>query len=331
MTDRTEHTPSGRSVLRPAEGINLHGHDTAGRDCLSHTRLGVFLACNQKYSWNYEHDLVPAVKKPSLTMGAAFAHALECGQPQAGYDMVIEEQLALTLEYGSNPWVVAPDEKDALTSATIVRAASGAYLKRYGAQDLRREVTLRARIRNPETGKPSRTFDVQARVDGVTGSHLVEDKFVGQIQPATERKLLLDRQVTLGCYLLWRCERLDVTAVKYRMTKKPAIKQTQKETHGDYLARVEADYVERPDFYLQEFELTRTREDFLRLEHELWTWCEQIRAARRDAVWPRNVAACSDFGGCPYLALCTREPGANHQFARRTPLVSEAPTERKAA
>lgn len=306
--------------LLPPERLNLHGQDT-GRDSLSHTRLGVFLACQEKFQWAYEQRLEPAVKKPSLTMGAAFAHALEHGDPQAGHDLILEEHDALTEEHGGNPWIVVPTRQEARRDAVIVRAASRAYLDRYqprGEMTIR-EWTLRARVRNPATGAYSRTFDVQARVDGVAdlGRTLVEDKFMGRVDQITDRRLLLDRQVTLGCYLLWRCEGIEVEQVSYRITRKPSIKQTQKETLDEYLERVERDYQERPDFYLHEYTLTRTPEDFLRLEQELWRWCEQIRDARRDGVFPRNVAACGDFGGCQFLPLCCREPGASAQFVER--------------
>jgi hypothetical protein len=303
--------------LRPAELVNLAGTDT-GRESLSHTRLGVLLACHQKFKWSYEENLEPAVKKVSLTMGSAFAHALELGDPEAGYRMVMEERDALALEH-QGPFTVIPTEADAETQATIVRAASRTYLEHYGVQDVQREITMRARVRNPATGRGSNTFDVQARVDGLAGDRLIEDKFVGRVDTVTDRKLMLDRQVTLGCYLVWRTTGQVIREVSYRMTKKPGIKQTQKETHADYLARVDADYAARPEFYLHEFTLTRTPEDFLRLEQELWTWSEQIRAARRDGAFPRNTAACSEYGGCPYLALCVGEPGAIHQFVERAP------------
>lgn len=304
-------------TLRPPERVNLDGTDTGDRDCLSHSRLGVFLSCQEKFNWHYEHRLEPAVKKPALTMGSAFAHALETGDPQAGFNQVIEERDALLLEHSGDPWIVIPSLESAEIDATIVLATAGAYLKRYGTQDVRREVTFRARIRNPQTGAYSRTFDVQARVDGLTPTGLVEDKLVGRIDHVTERKLILDRQVTLGCYMAWRCEGLDIHDVLYRMTKKPAIKRTQKETHDEYLARIVSDYAERPDFYLQEFRLERTPEDFLRLEHELWQWCSQIREARHAGVFPRNTASCSEYGGCKFLGLCTREPGARDQFVVR--------------
>lgn len=303
-------------TLRDPERENLHGQDT-GREALSHTRLGVFLACQEKYNWGYEHRLEPAVKSAALDMGAAFAHALEHADPRAGADLLLDQHKALQAEHASNPWVTVPDTGVAEINATTVLAAADAYLRYYGHSDVQREITMRARVRNPVSGAGSRTFDVQARIDGLSGDRLIEDKFTGRVEAVTPRRLLLDRQVTLGCYLHWRTTGETIREVAYRMTKKPSIKRTQKETHDGFLERLVADYGERPEFYLHEFTLTRTPEDFLRLEQELWTWSEQIRAARRDGVFPRNTAACADFGGCQFLALCCREPGAAHQFRVR--------------
>lgn len=303
--------------LLPPDLVNLADHGT-GREALSHTRLGVLLACQQKFFWGYERNLEPSVKKASLSMGAAFAHALEHADPLAGFDVVMDEHAALQLEHAGDPFTVIPDNETAETQATIVLAAAGAYLEHYGTTDVQREITMRSRLRNPATGAWSQTFDVQARIDGLAkDGRLIEDKFVGRVDTVTDRRLLLDRQVTLGCYLRWRTTGQLVSEVAYRMTKKPSIRQRQGESHDDYLQRIVSDYLERPEFYLHEFRLTRTEDDFLRLEQELWAWAEQIRAARRDQVFPRNTAACSDFGGCQFLALCTREPGAIHQFRQR--------------
>jgi hypothetical protein len=108
-----------------------------------------------------------------------------------------------------------------------------------------------------------------------------------------------------------------VENVNYRMTLKPAIRQRQNESHDAYLDRIAEEYATRPDHYLVEEVATRSHDDFLRLEQELWEWAEQIRRARRVGVFPRNTGACHDFGGCKYLALCAGEPGAEHQFRVR--------------
>ena len=108
------------------------------------------------------------------------------------------------------------------------------------------------------------------------------------------------------------------------MTLKPAIRRKQAETHGIYLARIKAEYETRPDHYLVEEPVTRTTDDYLRLEQELWTWAEQIRQARRTGVFPRNTAQCHEYAGCKYLPLCAREPGAEHQFVERQKREKEA-------
>lgn len=310
-------------ILRGPDLVNLAPatDEQLGRGHLSHTSIGSLLACEQKYQHSYERRLQPKVRPVALGMGAAFADALEVGDPDVAWARIISDFESAQEEYKGDPWTVVPDRDKAEISAQITREAARCYLTAYGQAGERREVEMRSRIRNPKTGAPSLTFDLVARVDALStdGREMIEDKLVGQIprDGSMERRLTLDRQVSIGCYLAWRTSGTVVERVRYRMTKKPSIKRKQNESHDDYLCRIAADYAERPDFYLAEFPVTRTPEDFLRLEQELWRWAEQLRDARRDGVFPRNVAHCSDFGGCSFLPLCAREPGAEHQFEER--------------
>lgn len=306
-------------LLRPPERTIVRG-DT-GRDHLSHSSLGTFLGCQQKFNWHYEHRLDPAVTATPLALGRAFAHALQHGDPDLGEQLLRDEATVEAQRADGNPWLLAPDTETVDIQATIVREASRAYLARYGQHNQTRELELRARIRNPALGgRYSQTHDLLGRLDALSldGLTLFEDKLVGQISRGSlAARLRLDRQVTIGCYLAWRCLGVDVQRVRYRLTLKPAIRRKQNETHNLYLLRIAAEYQSRPDHYLVEEIVTRTHEDFLRLERELWTWAEQIRAARRTDVWPRNTAQCHEYGGCRFLALCAREPGAEHQFCVR--------------
>ncbi|HTE63664.1 MAG TPA: PD-(D/E)XK nuclease family protein [Solirubrobacteraceae bacterium] len=326
--------------LRPPERINLHGQET-GRDHLSHSSIGTFLACQQKWNWSREHQLEPAVTAKPLAMGRAFAHALEHGDPDAGETSLRDEARAETERAAGSPWITAPDDREVDVQATVVREAARAYLAAYGTHDATREVELRARIRNPaQGGRYSLTHDIVCRLDALDAANavLIENKLQGRIDRVNApARLRLDRQVTIGTYLAWRCLGIEITEVRYRVTKKPGIRQTQKESFDDYLARIAQEYATKPDDYLSEEIVTRTPDDFLRLEQELWTWAESIRAARRSGVWPRNVAHCSDHGGCAYLSACSREPGWEHQFITRpereaTPAVAAvAPSVRESS
>lgn len=308
-------------VLRPPEAINLAGQET-GRDHLSNSSLNTFLACQQRFAFHYEQRLDPAVTAEPLAMGRAFALVLEHGDPEVGYRHLIEQATEQADKAAGNPWVVLPDTEQVEIQATIVREASRAYLDRYGRHEAR-EVELRCRIRNPKAGgRYSLTHDLLCRVDAVSddGLDLFEDKLSGQIKKhELAARLKLDRQVSIECYALWRCTGIAPERVHYRITRKPQIRRRQNETHEGYLDRIAEDYATRPDFYLHEEPVTRTEDDFLRLEQELWRWAEQIRESRADGTWPRNTAACEDFNGCRYVALCADEPGAEHQFRERDP------------
>lgn len=304
-------------TLRPPERQNLHGNPHAAeRDHLSHSSISTFLGCNAKYDFHYGQRLAPAVTARPLASGSAFAHALEHANPQAGYDLIAEEREALAEEYGGNPWIVIPSKQDAELEGAIVRAAAAGYLKRFGAHGQTREVELRVRIRNPAPGgRYSQTHDLVVRVDGLDlkGRVLIEDKFSGKVDANLPQRVRIDRQITIGCYAVWRATGVLVENVLFRVTKKPSIRQTQKESFEEYVARLEADYVERDDFYYHEFAARRTLDDFLRLEVELWRWSESVRQARASGVWPRNTDHCR-FTGCTFLAPCAQEPGWEHQF-----------------
>ena len=326
------------SVLRDPECVNLEPATDAelGRGHLSTSGIGTMLACEQLWDWKYERRLEPAIRPVSLSAGGAFAQALEANDPDLAWSIVIGERDEADAEHAGNPWVTVPTVEAAEVTAQIAREAARAYLARYGHAETR-ELSMRVRIRNPRTGYPSTTFDLVGRVDGlsVNGRELIEDKLVGQIprkEGEMDRRLRLDRQVSIGCYLAWRASGVLVERGRYRMTLKPAIKRKQGEEHDGYLARIAYEYATRPEHYLAEFEFSRTLDDFLRLEHELWRWAEQLRSARADGVWPRNTGACADFGGCRFLPLCSGEPGAEHQFVerdRRAPMIGV--TEEQAA
>lgn len=184
-----------------------------------------------------------------------------------------------------------------------------------------KEFGYRVRLRSPYTGRLSRTFDLLGYADEWIdkGSHaaLVENKLVGQITGASVRKLPLDRQIALECYGTWRATGLEVREVFYRYVKKPSIKQKKDESIAEFCERVEGDYMERPEFYCHEEHMLRSSDDLLRVEEELWSWGQQLQWLRGQSVATRNSAHCADFGGCAFLSLCLREPGAEGLFTAR--------------
>jgi hypothetical protein len=303
--------------VRPPEHVNLAGQDT-GREHLSHTSLSTLLACEQRWYWGYERRLRPVVTAEPLRLGRAFAAALAAGDPTVAHRVCEED--AAAARANASPWVVAPPTDEVETGARIVESAAAAYLDRFGS-DVEREVELRQRIRNPDTGRYSRTHDLLCRVDGLALDRgvLVEDKLLGSVQRGTlAQRVRLDRQVLIGCYLVWRCTGTLIGEVRYRVVLKPQIRRRNGESHREYLDRIADEYKTRPDHYLIEEVTHPDTSDFARLERELWAWVSRLRAARREGTWPRNTSACHDYGGCRFLPLCAGEPGAIQQYTTHT-------------
>jgi hypothetical protein len=323
-------------ILRPSDAENLAGQDT-GRAHLSHSRIGMFLACHRRYELHYEERLEPVSRPAALSMGSAFQKAIELQDPAVG-PLALDGWTADTprtlMEPGTLPtgipvgrgedgcWMSPPaeepyfhtqeaEDKHRINQA-IVRAAAALYLRRW-------------------TGRYSQTFDLQGFADGLIDPledpllvaptdayELVENKLVGRIDQITVQRLPLDRQLQLARYGIWRATGRTVNKVHYRWVKKPSIKQRQGETVDEFTDRLAADYEAREDFYSYEPPPSYiTAADLLRIEAELWTWAEQLRALRRQRIYDRNTASCSDYGGCVYVPICSGDPDAEHLYHRR--------------
>lgn len=299
--------------LRPSDATNLAGQDT-GREHLSHSSIATLANCARRYEFHYVDRLEPISRPRPLGMGSAFQKAIELQDPKAGAALLREGIRILD----------QADEDRLRVEEVTVESAARLYLDRWPADGReQREYEYRVRLRSPYTGAWSRTFDLLGYADGVIdcGSYLelIENKFVGQINEVSVRKLPLDRQVSLACYGLWRATGKVVRTVHYRFTKKPSIRQKKGETLDQYLTRLAADYAdpERRDFYTHGEPLFRTADDMLRIEQELWDYAEQLRQARSRGFFSRNPSHCSDFGGCPFLALCVGDPDANSLYQVR--------------
>lgn len=300
----------GLPPLIPSDAVNLvDQEDREGRATLSHSSLNAQLACAQRYAFEYVDRIESVSKRASYRLGGAFAKALEEGDPEVGVATLEAGAFTLTQE----------DEDNLQMDCALIRAASKAYLARYGARpDGGAEFGYRVRLRNPHTGAYSRTFDLEGYADGLVDQgptfKVIEDKFVGKIDKVAIRRLPLDRQLALECYGVWRASGKMVTDVDYRYTRKPSIKQRKNETVAQYCERLEADYEDRPEFYLIEESFSRSTDDLVRMEAELWEWADQRRRAHRARIYPRNSSHCHDYGGCPFLPLCVGDADAPSLF-----------------
>ena len=316
-------------ILRPSEATNLVSHDATreqvfaldeqtGRHHLSHSRISTLLACRRRYELHYLEGLRLISKPKPLTLGAAFQEAIEHQDPIRGADLILEAQAASQQEY------------DRLRiDAAIVQSAAELYLSKWPASEREvREYAYRVRIRNPRTGRYSTSFDLAGFADGVTDCggwlELVENKLRSSITALDVRRVPLDRQVALERYGLWRATGKEVRRTRYRWVRKPSIKQRQNESVDEFVERLRADYRERPDFYAVEEQSFNDPADMLRVEAEIWSWQQQLRAAMARGFFDRDTSRCADYGQCAFVPLCSGDPDAHALYERSTTAQTEA-------
>jgi hypothetical protein len=329
-------------ILRPSDCENLAGQET-GRSHLSHSKLNKFLACHELYANHYERRLERIDKRESLEMGKAYQKAIEWGNANIA-PLVLDG--GIVAPDGDSFVVSMPEEEPYFhtqeaqdrheINKAVVRAAAALYLRKWPAPvGEQREFEFLVRLRNPWTGHYSRTFDLMGYADGLdfgTVPHdvfdgqgnqafpleLIENKLVGRVDSVMVQRLPLDRQLQLLRYGVWRATGRTVGTVHFRWVKKPSIKPRQKESIPEFCERLAADYEEREDFYAYEPPPSYiTSADLLKIECELWTWAEQLRALRRQRIFDRNTSHCSDYGGCDFIPLCNGDPDADHLYRIR--------------
>lgn len=277
--------------------------------------MSTYMNCPRRGHYRYGMHLVPRVGHKARPIGSAFHKGLETG------DVADAFALFDRLMPAANDQA----ETDALATdrtmlGCMVEGGLRAWRRHQGGQ---REVQFRVPVRNPETGATSRTFTLAGKIDAIVdvdGTWAIEEyKSASQINRMYVDRLQLDTQITLYLYAARRMWGIGVRHVIYRVARKPAIRQTQKETPEQFRGRMKIDYQGRPEFYFFEFDLERTEAQLEEFERDLWVQTQRHLADRRSGFHPKNTSRCTEYGGCPYMPLCLGQPDAEALYTVRPP------------
>lgn len=218
----------------------------------------------------------------------------------------------------------AGEPEAAVSRATAVGLMRGYHARWAGAawhvvsrDDVEQE--FREAIINPDTGKPSRTFDHAGKIDGVVSyrgrelllEHKTTSEDITDPNAPYFRRLEIDAQVSGYMLAHWQAGRkLDGTL--YDVVRKPGIRPKQVsrggriETPEEFCERLTADTLERPDFYYARTTIYRQDHQLLEFARELWEVADEIRQARVYDRHYRNSGSCMMFNRpCEYLGLCS--------------------------
>lgn len=228
--------------------------------------------------------------------------------------------------------------------AATARGLMAGYEQKWGSSpwstiEVEEQYTLP--IINPDTGRPSRTFDQGGKADALAefggNNFLVEHKTAGETIDVPDspywRRLEIDAQVSAYTLAVWQ-RGFKVYGILYDVIRKPEIRPktiTSKvsqqialshsycgfatdelpipdsiETAGLYERRLIADISTRPDWYFQRKTIYRNDSQLLEYARELWATADEVRSARVESRHYRNSNACMNWGRpCEFLGICS--------------------------
>lgn len=283
-------------------------------DIWTNSRLKTYQACPMKERFRYRDCLVPIGRRDALNIGTAVHRGIETWS--------VDEALN-ALEFGF-PSNTEEAETQEIMRGTVEAMLSG-YFNCYAPfGDAEPELLFEMPLRFPTKRgmRSSRRQKLCGKIDAIahidSQDWIVEYKTAGQIDKSYFDRLYVDSQITL--YML-AARRLGYkpVGVIYRVLKKPALRRRQNETVDAFVERMKADYLARPEFYFYETRLYRSDDDLSDFERQMWY---EVQQADRNAVQGRvyrHSHACSNYGTCPYLPLCTGESGAEAMYEYREP------------
>ena len=317
-------TPDAPAVETAAETATVEA-----LPLLTASSLKTARACLRLYLLTYEQGWRPATAAAELRFGTLVHRGLEAwwraagnGQGDARLDAALEAMAG---------------ESDPFDRARAECLLTG-YHARWEADRydvLAVEAPFVAALRNPATGKPSRTWRLAGKLDAVVRDPagrvlIVEHKTSSeQIGPGSEywRRLRMDGQVS-QYYEGARALGYDVEGCLYDVLGKPAIRplkatppearkytkdgalyktqRDQDESPDEFRDRLSADIGSDPVGYYQQGEVVRLDAEMAEALQDTWQIGATIREARRTGCHPRNPDACVRYGRtCWAFDLCT--------------------------
>lgn len=297
--------------------------------------------CPRACAWRYLEELAPLERSGNLRFGSLIHQCLERWHQR--------HDLAETLETIEQACAATRHELEVNAAWHLATAMMLGYAMRYPKEAftiVALEQTFAGPLYNPETGRPSRTFTLAGKVDGLVEQDgelfLLEHKTASTIDSEYLEKLWMDFQLLLYAYALGKYCGLRIAGVIYNILVKAKLRQGQgetdaefreraaelaaknkngkttatrklPETDADFQGRLRAKYAE-PGMFHREV-LYFSREQIADVERELWQLAQQFQYARRHGWLFRNTGYCFHYGApCAYYPLC-RANGAEHVIA----------------
>lgn len=304
------------------------------KSVLTYSALNTFRNCPRKYKHRYLDNLRPREKADALSFGGIIHSAIELW-----YRSVADgNRLGRVLVFIDEQFPLRAGDDSQKASWHLARAMFTGYAARYDSEDfeiVEVEKLFNSEIRNPDTGRPSQTFVMAGKVDGIVrrpdGMYLLEHKTASSIDASYLDKLWTDTQIALYSFHL-RQLGYPIVGVIYNVLLKSRLKQKAGESEAEFESRRAelaaknksgkstakrqmpesddefqtrlAEWYARPEaFHREHIYLSEDR--LAMLQEEVWEITQQYLDARRRGKWLLNTSNCFSYQRpCEFLPYC---------------------------
>ena len=252
--------------------------------------------CEQLHKFKYIERLRPRLISLNLGVGSAVHCGLELKDPIAAAKHL--------RDHAEN--TLSKEEADSIELwSGIVEAMVQGALRFWTEWPKASEVEFSLALRNPETGRQSRIHTYAGKMDGLSDDEVHEYKTSSRLDSNYIDRLDVDFQVSAMLEAASIILKKPIRRVRYRILRKPSIKQRKDETLSEYLERLNKDYESRPEFYFHEEVITRTESQMKLWRREAWEIHKRISRVESGGLAVRNTESCvGRFGRCSFLDLC---------------------------
>lgn len=267
----------------------------------SHSRINCFKQCPMLYKYKYVDKLVPLdYDSKALSMGKAFHYGVEQNSSDKAGEYMDEDSFFLN--------------EDGETNKVIVMAMIDAYLNKFPNNDLmKHELHLTGKLLPRSTEDDFQLYiDIVEEDPNENGYWLIELKTASQINDGYIKKLDFIDQPNRYYYFLEKTLDKPILGIKYRVVKKPLLRQKKDESLIQFRQRL-VERLSEPD-NIYEFVLYRTKEQ---IRETIKDTQADMRLIKKTKRFTKNLSGCSSYGICPYIELCQNIEGAENLFIRK--------------
>lgn len=266
----------------------------------SHSRTNTFKLCPKQFEYRYIRNLYPLSSSKGLALGKLLHKGIELKSSNNLNEYVDD--------------IDASYNEETENIISLAMAMTDAYFDKFGINEkIKNELHFLLNLDG---------YNFQGYIDGIIeeehGYWLLEIKTASRVDKEYIDKLKYNDQVSRYYYAIEQDMvddfKLDkpLLGIKYRIIKKPLIRQKASESIVEFRNRLREKLNE--DGYIEELILTRNRDE---IEDCILDTIEDIKAIEHATRYTKTLSACTTYGRCPYMELCSNEENAELLYIER--------------